>query len=49
MLDRSERLRALREKLATCEAEADALGLEVIGFLIAFAIQELDTQSRNLK
>ncbi|WP_436642176.1 hypothetical protein [Microbaculum sp. FT89] len=47
MTDRSSRLSALREILASCEAEADSLGLEMIGFLLAMALQEIDVQEAS--
>ncbi|MCT8970887.1 hypothetical protein [Microbaculum marinisediminis] len=45
MSDREERIAQLAELLAKCEAEADDLGLELIGYLLATARRELDARS----
>jgi hypothetical protein len=47
MAELSERLAALREKLAACEGEADALGLEMVGFLVASALRRPAGTSSN--
>jgi hypothetical protein len=38
---------ALRERIDVCIADADALGLDTVAFLLAVAIKELEAISRG--
>jgi len=44
MGSKQDRREALRARLSECEAEADSLGLDTVGFLIAMARAEIGEQ-----